>query len=195
MSFGLSFPKGICCCRFACRIVFAFKVAKLENSRAMIMRKNAITFVAVLVLCGCQKAAEPKQSPVQSFGSPTALEAFDLQSRCDALGRKILEDNVIGSALAQEETSRYNPTDNHCYVRLVVHTADLTIPRENYTSDEFLKDGQSGELLATIYFKGQQGSAHVFDESLKKMVKDPFVPSPDEVGDLINKFMNTNRRP
>jgi len=158
-------------------------------------RRKAITFTSLLLLCGCQKEAEPKQNHISEFRPPTAVEAFDLQSKCDALGRKILEDNPIGSALAQEETSHYNPADNHCYVLLHVYTADLTTPRENSMSDEFLKDGQSGELLATRYFKGTQGSAMVFDESLKKMVKDPSLPSPDEVGDLMDKFMSTNRHP
>ena len=102
---------------------------------------------------------------------------------------------MIGSALTQEQVSHYNPIDIRCYVRLSVHTADLTTPRRNYISDNFLEDGQTGEILATIYFKGGKGTASIFDPSLSKMVKDPTLPTTDEVSDIMNKFVTPDRRP
>lgn len=155
-----------------------------------------LMIAAALLLCSCNNPTGQKQPvPTPAFRLPTPTEAFDLQSKCTALGQKILEDNVIGSALTQEQVSRYDPTDNRCYVRLTVQTADLTTPRENYVKDNFLEDGQTGEILAVMYFKGQKGTAEIFDTSLGKMVKDPTLPTTDEVSRIMDKFVTPDRRP
>ena len=78
-------------------------------------------------------------------------------------------------------------------MRLTVHTARLDGPRENYENDDFLEDGQTDDILATIYFKGEKGTAQIFDSSLRKMVKDPAFPTTDEVSDLMDKFVNVDR--
>lgn len=148
--------------------------------------------IALIFFCGCQKKTEPKRE-VQNFRTPSAEELFDLESKCNAMGRKAMENNVIGSALTQSELSHYNPADNRCYVLLNVSTADLRTPIDQFTSDYFLDDGQTGDILATRYCKGHNCTAAVFDESLKGMVKDPSLPSETEVRDLMDKFVHPDR--
>jgi hypothetical protein len=68
------------------------------------------------------------------------------------LGQKILDDNLVGSALMQEQSSHYNSRTNRCYVELIVHAADLT----RYTEHPYhriLFDGQTKEILATSEIK------------------------------------------
>ncbi|MGD0446255.1 MAG: hypothetical protein ABSA39_20160 [Edaphobacter sp.] len=149
--------------------------------------------IALVFFCGCQKKAETKQV-VQTFRAPSAAELFDLESKCNALGNKAMENNLIGSALTQSQLSHYNPADNRCYVLLNVSTADIGTPIEQFTSDYFLDDGQTGDILATRYCKGHNCTALVYDESLKNMVKNPSLPSEDEVRDLMDKFVHPDRR-
>jgi hypothetical protein len=77
------------------------------------------------------------------------------------MGEKALQNNFIGNALTQEQVSHYNPKDNRCYVKLSVHTADLTTPRENYIEYDYLYDGQSNEMLADTIQKGEKHSGLV----------------------------------
>ncbi len=87
---------------------------------------------------------------------PTAEEAYRLQDDCTRRGERILNENLIGSALTQEEVSRYNATTNRCYVRLDVHAKNLN-DRDKYDVSSYLKDGQTGELLA--YFTRKPNGA------------------------------------
>lgn len=93
------------------------------------------------------------------FLPPTAEEAYRLQDDCSHRGEAILQANIVGYALAQEQVSRYNPITNRCYVRLEVHAKDLQeIAKYDYST--YLKDGQTGELLAFILVK--PGGAKAF---------------------------------
>ncbi len=105
-------------------------------------------FFCILLLCfGCQKPSTPKSVVEEaSFKKPTASEIFILRSKCAELGKNILEENVIGSALAQVQVSHYDPKTNRCYVELDVHMADLS-KYEDYHF-RYLHDGQTGEMLA-----------------------------------------------
>jgi len=93
---------------------------------------------------------------------PTATEIFHLRSECAALGEKILENNVVGSALAQSQVSHYEPRTNRCYVELTVQTADLTKPQD--TMDRFLYDGQTGEMLAVARIGKGKRHGMVYDK-------------------------------
>ncbi len=106
-----------------------------------------------------------------------------------------MEDNFIGSALAQEQLSHYSPESNHCYVKLDVHTADLSAPREKYQQTSYLFDGQTHEMLATASLKGSEKTAHVFAESLMKFVSNPVFPTYEETNALIQKFVTEDRKP
>jgi hypothetical protein len=106
-----------------------------------------------------------------------------------------MEDNLIGSALAQEELSHYTPESNRCYVKLDVHTADLSKPREQYTQSSYLFDGQTHEMLASTSMKGEQKWAHIFSASLTKFAHDPAIPTYEEVDSMIDKFMAEDRKP
>ena len=98
-----------------------------------------------------------------AFSPPTATEIFHLRSECAALGQKILDENIIGSALTQTETSRYNPLTNRCYVELVVQSADLNKPMEVFS--RYFFDGQTGEMLASLKIEKGQKSGIVFDRN------------------------------
>ena len=74
-----------------------------------------------------------------------------------------MNENVIGSALAQEQVSHYNPKTNRCYVRLNVHMADLSKFDENYSIHLF--DGQTGEMLGFAQSKKGVKSGLMFDYS------------------------------
>jgi hypothetical protein len=156
-------------------------------------RHAAISAFALALVCGCEKKPETRQEHVQNFRAPSAAELFELESKCSAMGQKVLENNWIGSALTQSQLSHYNSADNRCYVLLNVHTQDLGTPLDQFISDSFLDDGQTGDILATRYCKGNKCTANVLDESLKGMVKDPLVPSETEVRDLMDKFVHTDR--
>ena len=165
----------------------------LHSSNMSMVTRCLCTAVLVFPV-GCRKADNPSQETASELRKPTAMEAFELESKCTILAKEVLNENLIGSALTQEVTSHYRPSDNRCYVRLSVHTADLATKRKDFISDEFLKDGQTKELLATRSSKGDQSYGHVFDDSLLKVIKNPFDPSFNDVGHLMDELMRTDRR-
>lgn len=149
----------------------------------------------VFVLYSCQQPKTPADSHPATNRLPSATELFDLRSKCAAFGEKILEENIIERVLTQEQVSRYNPETNRCYVKLSVSTADLSTPQENFVRDEYLYDGQTKELLASAYWKGNTKSAVILSDSLKKFVHDSVLPTYAETDDLIDKFVAEDRKP
>jgi hypothetical protein len=130
-------------------------------------RHGLAALLAALVLTpvGCTKdKASPPAAPVAveaepNSARPTAEEAYRLQDDCTRRGDKILRENIVGSALTQEQVSRYNPATNRCYVRLEVHAMDLT-QLDEYDYSTYLKDGQTGEVLA--FTRVKKGGAKSF---------------------------------
>lgn len=146
--------------------------------RAMriLTRIDVVLIVSMLTVCsGCQKP--PTRTPVvdePAFRKPSATESFNLRSNCAELGQKILNGNIIGIALNQEQVSHYDPRSNRCYVALSVHTADLT--HVDYVA-RYLYDGQTGEMLGW--------------SEIKKGVKDGFMFSSGADGfDAANAEIN-----
>lgn len=133
------------------------------------IRRGLAALLAALVLTpvGCTRdkaSAPPPTAPAAveakpSFVRPTAEEAYRLQDDCTRRGDKILRENVVGSALTQEQVSRYNAVTNRCYVRLEVHAVDLS-QLDQYDYSTYLKDGQTGEMLAFTTVK--KGGAKSF---------------------------------
>jgi hypothetical protein len=162
------------------------------------MKRLTVTAL-LLLLCSCDRLSKSKQpEPAASlFRAPTATELFDLQSKCSAMGEKILQDNIIGNALTQEQISHYNPKDNRCYVKLSVSTADLTKPREDTREDDYLEDGQTNEMLANWTRRGETKSGMVFDSNLQKLMQEKKQSDTDAeaISDLIDSFVATDRRP
>ena len=118
--------------------------------------KTLVMTTLVLALTSCSKKETGVSStvspPVQAeakpaFIPPTAEEAYRLQDDCTRRGEKILRANVVGSALTQDQTSRYSARTNRCYVRLSVHAKDLSQWGQHENST-YLEDGQTGEMLA-----------------------------------------------
>jgi hypothetical protein len=151
------------------------------------------------VCCSCDRLSKPTQpvEPPPLFRTPSATELFDLQSKCTAMGEKVMEGNVIGNALTQEQVSHYNPKDNRCYVKLDVHTANLTTPREDYMDSDYLYDGQSREMLAYISTRGDKRVGRIWDSGLLKLMQEKKQSDTDvdAISDLIDSFAATDRRP
>ena len=89
---------------------------------------------------------------------PTAEQAYRLQDDCVKRGESILDGNVVGSALAQDQVSKYNATTNRCYVLLSVHAADLS-EWEKHDNSSYFEDGQTREMLAWYTIKADQHKA------------------------------------
>jgi hypothetical protein len=127
----------------------------------------------------------------QGFLPPTAAEVFQLRSLCARLGQTILEGNVIGSALAQEQVSHYDPRTNRCYVELTVHTADLR--RSDDYVNRVLYDGQTEEMLAfTKIEKGNKKAGMVFDK--QHGIGDLKNAGWDDASAYIDKMMADDRK-
>jgi hypothetical protein len=160
------------------------------------------TLVGIIGITGCQvapalqkQAERAPQKEVRTFQMPTATEVFNLRTKCLSLGKEVMEDNVIGSALTQEMTTRYDPADNRCYVKLHVRTVEIGLPRERQISGDYLYDGQTKEfLLAASAQRGTRG-AQIMSDSLNKFFKDEMFPSYEEAEDVISKFMQDDRNP
>lgn len=69
---------------------------------------------------------QEKEEAIRPYRSASAAEVFRMRSECAAMGEKILEGNVIGSALTQQASSHYNQKTNRCFVTIGVHSANLT---------------------------------------------------------------------
>jgi hypothetical protein len=162
------------------------------------MKRLTVT-VLLLLLCSCERLSKQKQpeAAAQPYRAPTAMELFDLQSKCTAMGENIMRESTIGNALTQEHVSHYNPKDNRCYVKLSISSADLRTPRENYENNDYLYDGQSKEMLAYVTRKGEKKNGMVLDSSLVKLMQEKKQPNtePDYISDLIDSFVTTERRP
>jgi hypothetical protein len=117
--------------------------------------------LVLIALVSCTKespsakaAVDPVPTPTKpSFVAATAEEAYRLQDDCNRRGVIVMKNNIIGSALAQEQVSRYNPTTNRCYVRLEVYPIVLNDSNQ-FQRHTSLFDGQTGEFLASYEVKG-----------------------------------------
>jgi hypothetical protein len=133
------------------------------------IRHGLAALLAALVLspvgCTRDKASAPPPTPPvaveakPNFVRPTAEEAYRLQDDCSRRGDKILRENLVGSALTQGQVSRYNAVTNRCYVRLEVHAMDFS-QLDQYDYSTYLKDGQTGEMLA--FTRVNKGGAKSF---------------------------------
>ena len=109
--------------------------------------KTILLLVVLVMLSGCQQSSTSKPVVAEpAFRKPTATEIFNLRSKCADFGQKIMNENIIGTALAQEQVSHYDPTSNCCYVELTVHTVDLTHFDDHLA--RYCYDGQTGEMVA-----------------------------------------------
>jgi hypothetical protein len=87
----------------------------------------------------------------------SAVDEYQLRSKCAECGNQIMNDNVIGSALTQSQMSTYNPKMRRCYVELTVQSADLSA---NYFAT-YLYDGQTKSMLAFATIKNGRKSGTV----------------------------------
>ncbi len=121
----------------------------------------AFVFVVLLLSADCTNNKPIPESPAApaakviakpSFVPPTAEQAYRLQDDCTRRGEQILADDAVGSALTEEQISRYNPTTNRCYVRVETHAINLKDWDKADISTN-LYDGQTKELLAYVIVK------------------------------------------
>ena len=128
-------------------------------------RSEADTITSgVLIACWvpvCVSIVAAATAAERTLQIPAALEPFQLHSACASVGQQILEGNFIGSALYQEQFSRFNPRTNHCYVEMRVQTADLNKHSDRFA--RYLYDGQTREMLAFAQIQNGKKSGRVYD--------------------------------
>jgi hypothetical protein len=157
----------------------------LKYSRPWAKRFRTLAFVALsLPLLATDSMAQKALVP------PTATEIFRLRSECAALGRKILDENIVGPALTQTQISRYNPLTNRCYVELNAQTADNTKKMTYFHT--VLYDGQTGEMLASLKIENGQKSGMVFDRN--HQTKTVVNAGWDDARDDIDEMMTDDRK-
>lgn len=167
----------------------------------IVNRKSLTATTLLLLLCSCgpptqrQPQAQQQTEEPAPFRAPSASELFDLQSKCTAMGEKLMKDNFIGDTLTQDQVSHYNPKDNRCYVKLTVSPADST--RQDIGWNYYLYDGQSKETLAYAIYKGETKTGMVNDSSLLKIMQKKKQSETDAaaISELIDSFVTTDRRP
>lgn len=114
-----------------------------------------LMLISVSTLLACEQSKSTNQQVSNEIKNnipteqlPTATEVFHLRTECAKLGDKILNNNIVGSALTQSQISYYNPKTNRCYVQLTISSVDLSLPAEKSYSNNVLYDGQTEEMLA-----------------------------------------------
>ncbi len=155
-----------------------------------------VLLVLCLSSCEARKNSADKETPSQNR-APTAAEVFDLRSKCAALGEKILNENVIGNALAQIQLTHYNPQTNRCYVRLEVSsTTKAAVAQGKFTNDLYLFDGQTNEMLARAWVLGDQKVGYIAEGLVVAKPGHPtgFEASYDDALALIDKYMADDRK-
>jgi hypothetical protein len=115
---------------------------------------SIVTRLATVALALANPACHSNSASTQAadapiYKPPTAAEVFELRSKCAALGEKLIENHPVGSALAHDQVSRYDPKTNRCYVELNVQPADVSKRGTDYFSRSVF-DGQTSEMLVRI---------------------------------------------
>jgi hypothetical protein len=127
-----------------------------------------LPLVALALALGClaTPAPAPKdnsdaQAPQAAFRQPTPTEVFHLRTECAQLAQKIMDENLIGSALTQTIVSRYDPRSNRCYAQLSVLGPEAG-PSTGYVNN-VLYDAQTRDMLAfATQEKDGRRKAYVF---------------------------------
>lgn len=134
------------------------------------MIKTGALSLVLFFFSGCQRPSAPADDP--SFHAPTATEVFNLRSKCAELGQKVMDNNVVGIALTQDQVSHYDPKTNRCYVELTVQTADLSKAGDYF--QQYFFDGQTGEMLASIRNDQRGKWGMVYDNQHKSPIPVPY---------------------
>lgn len=108
------------------------------------------------------KADAAKPAAMPTSPRPSAVEIFELRTKCEKLmgdARENYSIGFVGAALTSDVTSHYNPVTNHCYAETyVTKNFSYKYPKvpDNYISDA-LYDVQTGEILL---YAQQEGDKH-----------------------------------
>ena len=141
----------------------------------------------LLIACGRSNDAleirvahlEKKVDSLLLNPAPSAIDEFQLRSKCAECGNQIMNDNIIGSALTQSQVSTYNPRMRRCYVELTVQSVDLS----NKYFSTYLYDGQTKNLLAFATIKNGAKSGMVIGRPIFGF---------DETNEYITDMMRDN---
>lgn len=153
------------------------------------MRKMAVACLLIFASGPTTQAEDTSAGAVSRL--PTATEIFHLRSECAALGEKILDNYLVGSALYKSQVSHYDPKSNRCYVLYTVQTADTTKPLDY--QHELLFDGQTGEMLASLLYKGEDNKSGIVYDPQHQPTTDTH-GFYDDTKSYINALMNEGRR-
>ncbi len=103
--------------------------------------------------------------PAAASPRPSAVEVFDLRTKCQKLTDDARASNgmgFVGAALTSTVTSHYNPVTNHCYAEVyVTKNFSFKYPKvsDNYITDA-LYDVQTGEVLLFAKQEGDRKSGN-----------------------------------
>lgn len=93
---------------------------------------------------------------------PTATEAFNLRIRCKEMADKKSENFYLGPVqeiLFSAWSSKYDPKNNRCYIRIDVHRRSASFDIEHHQ----VYDAQTDDLLATADIQNGKKHGMVFD--------------------------------
>ena len=144
------------------------------------MRLYPVVLCAIALGGSIEAAAQP---------APTATEIFELRSKCQKLGDQKLEDSFAGSYWSQTVTTNYDIVNHHCYIKLELSPADLSLPLEKRKTQTYLFDGQTGEMLASFRTEGTDRRSGIVNDQYWEGGSIGF----DAAANYINKMMATKR--
>jgi hypothetical protein len=151
-----------------------------------IWQAAALTLVVVSVAASLAGMAD-----AYIIAKGSAAEAFNIRSRCGELGRKLLADDIHGTAVSVIQTSLYKSKTNRCYVELYSSPADLTKPSRDVR--RAIYDGQTGELIAW-YTRQEAGQPKETCYSLERqMMGIAENASCGEISSKLTDFMTEDR--
>jgi hypothetical protein len=165
---------------------------------------KAIVIVLALVLAGFvgwrlakndnmtrAKAGAPKPPTAPASPRPSAVEIFELRTKCEKLmgdARENYSIGFVGAALTSNVTSHYNPVTNHCYAEVfTTKNFNYKFPKvpDNYVSDA-LYDVQTGEVLLFADQEGDRKSGNDNRPNTPNMFVD-FTFATDAIRELMSQ--------
>jgi hypothetical protein len=117
------------------------------------------TLLCLMFTAGCRHNSNPCDGPAR----PSAIEIFNLRSKCAELAKAIEKEDVNprDKSITTETESNYSISENRCYVTVLTEP-DLDTKHDLMSTDKWwehvvLSDGQTGQFLASTSKKGPVG--------------------------------------
>lgn len=154
---------------------------------------KALTATSLVAVGACtqsapQQPANPLVARTLPYQRASASEVFHLRSKCAELGKEIQAEQVHGPALAEDQSSHYNPNTNRCFVQIGMTNMENAF---SYTSST-LFDGQTKEILATYTIQNGRSEAYIFGRA--RPINSSDQSNFDIVKSYVRELMNDDRK-